>query len=173
MGMSRRIVLVGAVIAAVATTGALIGRARADEQPKRVTGVSSVLDAARTGNRLGPGIAYGLALSTAGSALPAKGTAGPADPVVQQAGQQVLTAAASQGDTVTKVDQAGDTGLAQTQSAVQPLAALNAPANQVIETAAGALDTAAQTFGPQIQPLDTTLKQVGQLVRGTEAPPGG
>ena len=173
MGMSRRVVLVGAVVATLATTGALIGRAQAGEEPKRVTGVSSALDAARTGNRLGPGIAYGLALSTAGSALPAKGTAGPADPVVQQAGEQVLTAAASQGDTVTKASQAGDSGLAQAQSAVQPLSALNAPATHVIETAAGALDTAATTFGPNIQPLDTTLKQVGQLARGTEAPPGG
>jgi hypothetical protein len=56
---------------------------------------------------------------------------------------------------------------------VQPLAALNASANQVIDTAAGALDTAAQTLGPQIQPFDTTVKQVGALARGTEAPPGG
>jgi hypothetical protein len=170
--MSKRVVLVGAVIVAVATTGALIGRAQADDQPKRVTGVSSVLDTMRTGNKLGPGIAYGLALSTAGSALPAKGTFGPADPAVQQAGQQVLVAAASQGDTVTKASQANDSGIAQLQSAVQPLAALNPSANQVIDTAAGALDTAAQTFGPQIQPFDTTLKQVASLAKGTEAQPG-
>jgi hypothetical protein len=170
--MTRRVILAAVAIAGLATAG-VIGQAHADEQPKRVTGVSFALNAMRTGNRLGPGIVYGLALSTAGSAVPAKGTLGPADPVVQQAGQQLLVAAVSQGDTVSKVSEAGDSGIAQTQSAVQPLAALNAPANQVIDSAAGALDTGATTLGPQIQPFDTTLKQVGQLARGTEAPPGG
>ena len=171
--MTRRVILAAVAIAGLATAGGVIGQAHADEQPKRVTGVSFALNAMRTGNRLGPGIVYGLALSTAGSAVPAKGTLGPADPVVQQAGQQLLVAAVSQGDTVSKVSEAGDSGIAQTQSAVQPLAALNAPANQVIESVAGALDTAATTLGPQIQPFDTTLKQVGQLARSTEAPPGG
>jgi len=50
---------------------------------------------------------------------------------------------------------------------------LNAPANQVIDAAAGALDTAAQTYGPQIQPFDTTVKQVAELARSVEAPPSG
>jgi hypothetical protein len=169
--MSRRVVLAGAALAAAAAT--FVGPAQADQQPKRVTGVSSVLDTMRTGDHLGPGIVYGLALSTAGNALPAKGTFGPADPVVQQVGQQVLTTAAAQGDTVTMVSQAGDSGIAQVQNAVQPLAVLNAPANQVIDATAGVIDTVAQTFGPQIQPFDTTAKQVAGLARSLKAPPTG
>jgi len=116
--MSTRVVLAGAALAALAAAGTFIGPALADEQPRRVTGVSSVLDTLRTGDRLGPGIVYGLALSTAGSALPATGTFGPADPIVQQVGQQVLVTAASQGDTVAMVSQAGDSGIAQVQNAV-------------------------------------------------------
>lgn len=80
----------------------------------------------------------------------------------------VEDAAASQGDTVSTVTGGGDSGIAQAQNAVQPLAALNGPANQVIDAAAGALDTGAHTFGAQIQPLDTTVKQVAQLARSTE-----
>ena len=53
------------------------------------------------------------------------------------------------------------------------LRALNAPANQGIDGVAGALDTAATTFGPQVQPLDKTVKQTADLLRGVEAPPGG
>jgi hypothetical protein len=171
--MSRRVVFAGAALAAVAAAGTLIGPAQAGEKPKRVTGVSSVLDTMRTGDRLGPGIVYGLVLSTAGSALPTKGTFGPADPVVQQVGRQVLVTATAQGATVSMVSKAGDSGIAQTENAVQPLAVLNAPANQVIDAAAGALDTVAQTFGPQIQPFDTTAKQVAELARSVEASPGG
>jgi hypothetical protein len=106
------------------------------------------------------------------TALPTKGTFGPADPLVQQVGQQVLVAAASQGDTVTMVSEDGDSRIAQVQNAVQPLAVLNAPANQGIEAGAGALDTAAQAFGPQIQPFDTTAKQVAEFARTVEASPG-
>jgi hypothetical protein len=171
--MSRRVVFAGAALAAVAAAGTFIGPAQAGQQPKRVTGVSSVLDTMRTGDRLGPGIAYGLVLSTAGSALPAKGTFGPADPVVQQVGRQVLVTATAQGATVSMVSKAGDSGIAQAENAVQPLAVLNAPANQVIDLATGALDTAAQTLGPQIQPFDTTVKQVAALARALEASPSG
>ena len=168
----RRWTLLGAAIVGLTVAGVLVGQARAD-QPKRVTGVSRVLDTMRTGNQLGPADGYALAMSTAGSALPAKGTFGPADPVVQQGAQQVIVTAGSQGDRVTTLTQAGDSGITQLQDAVQPLAALNAPANQGIDGVAGALDTAATTFGPQIQPLDKTVKQTADLLRGVEAPPGG
>src|SRR5258708_37724063 len=163
--MSKRVVVAGAAFAAAVAAATFIGPAQADEQPKRVTGVSTVLDTMRTGDRLAPELAYALALSTAGSALPAQGTFGPADPVAQQVAQQVLVPAASQGDTVTMLSDAGDSSLAQVQNRAQPLAVLNAPANQVIDAGAGALDTAAQAFGPQIQPFDTTAKQVADLAR--------
>jgi len=175
----RRWTLLGAVIVGVTVTGVLAGHARAADrpgqpgQPKQVTGVSQVLDTMRTGNQLGPPDAYALAMSTAGSAIPPKGTFGPADPAVQQATQQAVLAAGGQGDTAAKVTAAGDSGLAQTQTAVQPLAVINAPANEGIDAVAGTIDTAATTFGPQIQPFDTTAKQVAQLARSMEAPPGG
>ena len=107
------------------------------------------------------------------SAFPAKGTFGPADPVVQQGAQQAIITAGSQGSNVAKVAQAGDNGIAQTESAVQPLAALNAPANQAIDAAASATNTVATAAGPQIQPLDTTVKQGGQFLGELKAQPGG
>jgi hypothetical protein len=161
------------VIVGLAVTGVLVGQARAADEPKGVTGVSQVLDTMRTGSQLGPADAYALAMSTAGSAIAPKATFGPADPVVQQATQQAVLAAGGQGDTVAKVTEAGDSGIAQTQTAAQPLAVINGPANQGIDDAAGAVNTAATTFGSQIQPLDTTVKQVAQLARSAEAPPGG
>lgn len=172
----RRWALVGAVIVGLTVTGVLVGQARAadqPDQPKRVTGVSQVLDTMRTGNQLGPADAYALAMSTAGSAIQPKGTFGPADPAVQQATQQAVLAAGGQGDTVAKVTESGDSGIAQTQTAVQPLAVINAPANQGIDAVAGALDAAATTFGSETQPFDTTVKQAAQLARSVEAPPGG
>jgi hypothetical protein len=71
------------------------------------------------------------------------------------------------------VSEAGDNGITQTQSAVQPLAALNAPANQAIDAGAAGLNTAADALGPQIQPFDTTVKQGAQLIQEVKAPPGG
>ena len=169
----RRWTLLGAAIVGLTVAGVLIGQARAADQSKRVTGVSRVLDTMRTGNQLGPADGYALAMSTAGSAIPPKGAFGPADPAVQQATQQAVLAAGGQGDTVAKVTEAGDSGIAQTQTAVQPLAVINGPANQGIDAVAGTVDTAATTFGSQIQPFDTTVKQVAQLARSVEAPPGG
>jgi hypothetical protein len=67
-------------------------------------------------------------MSGAGSAIPLKGTFGPADPVVQPATHQAVLAAGGEGDTVAKVTEAG---------------------------------------------VGTTAKQVAQLARGVEAPPGG
>ena len=120
----RRWTLLGAAIVGLTVAGVLVGQARAADQPKRVTGVSRGLDTLRTGNQLGPADGYALAMSTVGSALPAKGTFGPADPAVQQGAQQVIVTAGSQGDTVAKVTDTGDSGITQLQGAVQPLAAL-------------------------------------------------
>jgi hypothetical protein len=170
---SRKRLVVAGVVIGIVSAGAAIGVARADEQPKRVTGVSAVLDVMKTGNQLGAAEAYALALSAAGSAVPAKGMFGPADPAVQQGTQQAVIVAGSQGNTVTQVTAAGDSGITQTQNAVQPLAALNAPANQAIEAGAGAMDSAATALHQQTQPLDTTVKQGAQLARQLEAPPGG
>jgi hypothetical protein len=170
--MSRKRLLLAAAVVGLATGGAVMGHARAAE-PKRVTGASFVLDTLRTGNQIGAAEAYALANSAAGSALPARGTFGPADPVVQQVAQQALIAASSQGSSITKVTEAGDAGIVQAQNAVQPLAALNAGANQVVDAGAAAANTAAQALGPQIQPFDTTVKETAQFVRQLEAPPGG
>jgi hypothetical protein len=171
--MPRKSVVLAAAIAGLTAAGALVGHARAAEQPKRVTGVSFALETMQTGNDIGPAEGYAQAMSALGSALPARGTFGPADPVVQQGAQQVILTAGSQGANVAKVSQAGDSGIAQTQSAVQPLAALNGPANQAIDATAGAMNTAADALGPQIQPFDTTVKQAGQFIQEVEAPPGG
>jgi hypothetical protein len=167
----KRTYLAAAVIG-LSAAGAVVGHARADEpQPKRVTGVSFALETMRTGNQIGAAEVYALALSAAGSAVPAKGTFGPADPVVQQATQQAVLAAGSQGANVSKVTDAGDSGIAQTESAVQPLAALNGPANQAIDTASNALNTAAQALGPEIQPVDTTVKQGALFLQELKAQP--
>jgi hypothetical protein len=172
--MPRKRTVLAAAVVGLSAAGAVIGHARADEpQPKRVTGVSFALETMRTGNQIGAAEAYALALSAAGSAIPAKGTFGPADPAVQQATQQAVLVAGSQGANVSKVTDSGDSGIAQTQNAVQPLAAINGPANQVIETTANAMNTAADALGPQIQPLNTTVKQGAQLIREVEAPAGG
>jgi hypothetical protein len=171
---SRRRAYLAAAVVGLSAAGAVAGHARADEQqPKRVTGVSFVLETMRTGNQIGAPEAYALAMSAAGSALPAKGMFGPADPAVQQGAQQVILTAGSQGSNVAKVSQAGDNGIAQTESAVQPLAALNAPANQAIDAVASAINTVATAAGPQIQPLDTTVKQGAQFIGELKAPPGG
>ena len=167
---SRKRVAAVALIAGLSAAGGAAGIARADEPPKKVTGVSFVLDAARTGNSIGGPEAYALAMSALGAALPAQGTFGPLDPVVQQAAQQVILAAGSQGATVAQMSEAGDAGLAQLQNAVQPLAAINAPANQGIDAVAGAMDTAATATHAQIQPFDVTVKQAAQLLRELEAP---
>jgi hypothetical protein len=168
-----RIYLTAAILG-LSAVGAAVGHARADEpQPKRVTGASFVLETMRTGNQIGASEAYALALSAAGSAIPPKGTFGPVDPVVQQGAQQVVLAAGSQGGNVSKISQSGDSGIAQTENAVQPLAAINGPANQAIEAAANTLNTAAQALGPQIQPFDTTVKEGAQFIRELEASPGG
>jgi hypothetical protein len=152
--------------------GAVVGHARADEaQPKRVTGVSFVLETGRTGNQIGASEVYAQAQSASGSAIPPKGTFGPADAAVQQGAQQAVVVAGSQGGNVSKVTDAGDSGIAQTESAVQPLAAINAPANQGIDATANAIDTAAQALGPQIQPLDTTVKQGALLIQELKAQP--
>ena len=171
---SRKRAYIAAAVVGLSAAGAVASHARADEpQPKRVSGVSFVLETARTGNQIGAPEAYALAMSGAGSALPAKGTFGPADPVVQQGAQQAIITAGSQGSNVAKVAQAGDNGIAQMESAVQPLAALNAPANQAIDAAASALNTVATAAGPQSQPLDTTVKQGAQFLGELKAQPGG
>jgi len=163
-----------AVILGLSAVGAAVGHARADEpQPKRVTGVSFALETMRTGNQIGASEVYALALSGAGSAIPPKGMFGPVDPVVQQGAQQAVLVAGSQGANVSKVSQAGDSGIAQTENTVQPLAVINAPGNQAIDAAATALNTAAQALGPQIQPFDTTVKQGAQFIQELEASPGG
>jgi hypothetical protein len=169
---SRKKAYLAAAVIGVTAAGAAIGQARADApQPKRVTGVSFALEVMQTGNQIGASEVYALALSAAGSAIPAKGTFGPADPVVQQGAQQAVLLAGSQGQNVAKLSQAGDSGLVQMQNAVQPLAAINGPANQVIDTAAGAMNTAAQALGPEIQPLDTTVKQGAQFIEELKAQP--
>jgi hypothetical protein len=168
----RKRTYLAATIIGLTAAGAVVGHARADEaQPKRVTGVSFALETMRTGNQIGAAEAYALAMSAAGSAIPAKGTFGPADPAVQQGTQQAVLVAGSQGGNVSKVTGAGDSGIAQTENAVQPLAALNGPTNQAIETAAAAMNTVAQAAGPQIQPLDTTVKQGAQLIQELKAQP--
>ena len=168
----RKKAYLAAAVVGLSAAGAVVGHARADEaQPKRVTGVSFVLETARTGNQIGASEAYALALSAAGTAIPAKGTFGPADPVVQQGAQQVVLAAGSQGQTVAQVSQSGDSGIAQTENAVQPLAAINGPANQVIDTAANVLTTAADALHAQIQPLDPTVKQGAQFIQELKAQP--
>jgi len=171
---SRRRAYLAAAVVGLSAAGAVVGQARADEQqPKRVTGVSFVLETVRTGNQIGAAEVYAQALSAAGSALPAKGTFGPADPIVQQAAQQAIVAAGSQGGNVANVSQAGDNGIAQTEGAVQPLAALNGSANQAIDATASAINTVATAAGPQIQPFDTTVKQGAQFLGELKAPPGG
>lgn len=171
MSPKRTVVLAAISVAAVGASA--FGVAHAADQPKRVTGVSSVLDTMRTGNGVGPQDGYALGMSVAGSAIPPKGTFGPADPTVQQATQQAVAAAGSQGGQVEGLSQAGDNGIAQFQNAVQPLAVINGPANQGIDAAAGAVDSAASALGTQIQPLDATLHQTAALLRLQEAPPGG
>jgi hypothetical protein len=158
------------LIAGLSAAGGAAGIAHADEQPKKVTGVSFALDTMRTGNTIGGPEVYAIAMSALGSALPAQGTFGPLDPTVQQAAQQVIIAAGSQGATVAQMSQAGDAGFAQLENAVQPLAAINAPANQVIDAAAGAMDTAATAAHAQIQPFDVTVKQAAQLIQELKAP---
>src|SRR3954452_10866294 len=82
----RKRAYLAAVVVGLSAAGAVVGHARADEEPpKRVPGASFVLETARTGNQIGGPEVYALAMSAAGSALPAKGTFGPADPAVQQA----------------------------------------------------------------------------------------
>ena len=171
---SRKRAYLAAAVVGLSAAGAAVGHARADEQqPKRVTGVSFVLETMRTGNQIGAAEAYALAMSAAGSAIPPKGTFGPADSTVQQGAQQAVIVAGSQGGNVSKGTDAGDSGIAQTQNAVQPLAALNAPANQAIDATANAMNTGADALGPQIQPLGPTVKQGAQFIREVEAPPGG
>ena len=166
----KRIILAGAIVG-LASVGAFAGHARAKEEPTRVTGVSNVLETMRTGNQIGAAEVYALTMSAAGAALPAKGTFGPADPAVQQAAQQVILAAGSQGETIAQFTKAGDDGIAQLQSAVQPLAVINGPANQGIDAASSALNTAADALGPQIQPLDTTVKEAAQFIQQLKAQP--
>ena len=168
----RKKAYLAAAVIGLTAAGAAVGTARADEpQPKRVTGVSFALEMMQTGNQIGASEVYALALSAVGSAIPAKGTFGPADPVVQQGAQQAVILAGSQGQTVAQFSQAGNSGIVQMQNAVQPLAAINGPANQVIDTAAGAMTTAADALHTQIQPFDTTVKQGAQFIQELEAQP--
>lgn len=167
----RKRAVIAATIIGLSSAGAAVGVARADDQPKRVTGVSFVLETMRTGNQIGAAEVYAQALSAMGSAIPARGTFGPADPAIQQGAQQVVVAAGSQGQNVATLTNSGDSGISQMQSSVQPLAAINGPANQVIDTTAGAMTTAANALHAQIQPFDTTVKQGAQFIQGLKAEP--
>jgi hypothetical protein len=168
----KRAALAGVVLG-TASVGMVASRALADDAPKRVTGVSFALETMRTGNQIGAAEGYALVLSAVGAAAPAPGTVAPADPVLQPVVQQGIVALGGQHDIVNKLTAANDSGLAQAQNAVQPLAALNAPANQAIDAAANAMNQAADALGPQIQPADKTVKETAKLVREVEAPPGG
>jgi hypothetical protein len=58
-----------------------------------------------------------------------------------------------------------------TWSPASSVNSVDSTTRQVIDTAAGAMNTAAQALGPEIQPLDTTVKQGAQFIEELKAQP--
>jgi hypothetical protein len=156
-GNVRRTWLVVATTA-LAGLGGIAGAVAAE--PPRVTGISSALDAAETGNHLGPGTAYGVATGvvfTPFGSLPPE-----AAPVVEA----VADAWAVPPQQFAAMQEGGTQAIDAARGAAAPLAAANGPANSAVETAAGQLESSAGQYGPIIQPLDTTATELATTLRG-------
>jgi hypothetical protein len=126
--------------------------------PARAAGWSYFLDAFQTGSAAGPGVLYGIALAVLGTPLP--------DPFATYQNQFI-----GQGGTF--VEQASKQGPAffqQMRNNFEPFAVYNDYANTFIETGAKSFDTFADTFGPLIQPGDTSMRQFADSMRDAEVP---
>jgi hypothetical protein len=157
--MSRRSSMLAAGIAGLSILGAA-GVASAKE-PARVSGASTVIDAAETGQNLGGPEATGLASSVVGTALAS------APPEAQPVANQLFPVLAVPAAVFDQLKQPSAQGYAALREALAPAAAANPQINMAIDAAAAALtdSTAAHQL---VQPFDTTMIQVGEYLIAIE-----
>jgi hypothetical protein len=126
----------------------------------RVTGISYFLDAFETGSAAGPGVFYGIALAAIGAPLP--------DPFGTYQGAFL----AESGKFADQFRKQAPAAIHSSRGYFEPFAAYNSYGNAFIDAGAGGLDTAADQFGPAIQPGDASLHQFATSMRDAKAPTG-
>jgi hypothetical protein len=137
-----------------------VGIASADEPP-RVSGVSKVIDAAQTGQHLGPNTGYGLAQSALGIALAS------APPEAQPVTDQVFPVLAVPPEIFAQLEAQSGQGYDALRQALAPAAAANPQLNTVLDTIGQAM-IGATPVHQVIQPLDRTMIQAGEALIALE-----
>lgn len=142
-----------------AVAGRLAGSAAtaADEDPARVTVISSLLDVFATGSAAGPGVLNGLASTVIYLVdLPDPGSE-------LQAG-----VASAVTETNAQIAERGGAGVEAFRDGVAGGACANGPLNQVIGAIADQFDVFASDFGEAIEPFDLTAAESAKLLRGLQ-----
>jgi hypothetical protein len=149
--------IVSAMGAAGVAAGVIITASSASAV-EDVSVITPVLEVSGTGQAVGIPLIANVATSVIVGSLPPELAASDAGIALSALPSQVA------GEVV--VANAG--GIAAMKEAVSRLAAANGPINFVIDGTTTALDEAAGSAHPLIQPLDTTLHQVATVLRGLE-----
>jgi hypothetical protein len=157
--MSRRSSMWAAGIVGMCILGGA-GVASAKE-PDRVSGVSTVVDAAQTGQNLGLPTVTGVGNSVIGTALAS------APPEAAPVTDQLFTVLAVPPAVMEELKAPSADGYAALREALAPLAAANPQINQALD-AAGAAMIGATPVHQLVQPFDTTVIQVGQYLIALE-----
>jgi hypothetical protein len=156
----------GALVVGVSMSGSPAGAADVSapvsgpstDSPPRVTGFSTFFDYCQTGSTLAVPLGYGLgtaAINLVLAQLPAQ-----AQPVTDQ----VLLAEATGPQVFDQMAGPSRDFIDGGRTAVAPLAAYNAQANDGLHAAAEGTRSAAKAAGPLLQPADLSLYQVADLL---------